>query len=185
MRQNRKERWLPIQGYEGFYEVSNCGRVRSLSVIKQHGGYRPRKIKGRILKTGPTPNKIYASACLYGEGKSKKYKVHVLVARHFVPNPTNAKIVRHKNDNPKNNRDTNLAWGTRKDNARDAQLNNRLGHKLTRAVVSNIKAELKAREHRYRRQGDGGKFGYIVKKYGISISTVRQIHSGERWGHVS
>lgn len=96
-----EEIWLPIKGYEGLYEVSNLGNVRSLN-YKRSG-----KI-GNIIKN--IDKKGYVFVTLYKNGKHKSHKVHRLVAEAFIPNWFNEPQINHKDENPKNNNVDNLEW---------------------------------------------------------------------------
>lgn len=86
------EEWKDIIGFEGFYQVSNFGKVRNC-------------VTGKILKPG-LQGKGYYSVTL----KRKGYKVHRLVAIAFIPNPNNLPIVNHKDENKLNNNADNLEW---------------------------------------------------------------------------
>jgi len=90
-----KEIWKDIIGYEGSYQVSNHGRVRSLDriVISKN---TTRKILGRILKINLYPNG-YEYVQLQKDGKRKSCLVHRLIAVAFIPNPKNLPIINHKN----------------------------------------------------------------------------------------
>lgn len=103
-----REYWKPIEGYEGFYEVSNYGRIKSL--IDCNG--KPREL---ILK--PCYNKLrYASVFLCKHGYMKRKQIHRIVAQAFIPNPLNYPIINHKDENPSNNKADNLEWCTQKYN---------------------------------------------------------------------
>ena len=102
-----KRIWRDIEGFEGLYQVSNTGQVRSL------GNNRSRKTK--ILKQYIN-NKGYKQVGLRKNGKCKKYLVHRLVAQAFIPNPNNYPIINHKDENPSNNAVWNLEWCTYKHN---------------------------------------------------------------------
>lgn len=101
------EIWKDIEGYEGIYQVSNMGRVRSL----------PRKVwnytkPGRILKPGSKENG-YLQVCLSNGSKCEKHAyVHRLVSAAFIPNPYNLPEVNHKNYDKTDNRVENLEWCT-------------------------------------------------------------------------
>ena len=105
------EEWKPIEGYEGLYEISNFGRVKSIDRIG-HGG---RKLKGRILKQAKN-NCGYLVIDLDKHGKRKQFRVHRLVASAFIPNPNNYPIINHKDENKLNNHVNNLEWCTVKYN---------------------------------------------------------------------
>lgn len=100
------EIWKDILGYEGLYQVSNLGNVRSLN-------YR-RSGKLKLLKQG-TDNG-YKRVELSKNGKKKKYWVHRLVAISFISNPNNYKEVNHKDEDKSNNNVNNLEWCTREYN---------------------------------------------------------------------
>lgn len=98
------EVWKPIMGYEGLYEVSNLGRVRSLDRYAPHrikGCYQ--FIKGDIRKTKYN-NSGYEMISLFKDGKEKTMLVHRLVAQAFIPNPENLPEVNHKDEDKTNNK---------------------------------------------------------------------------------
>lgn len=103
------EIWKDIEGFEGKYQVSNFGRVKSLPKYTYSRGY-PQLRKEKILKPGYTgKSRCYATVRL-NDGHS--YKVHRLVAQAFIPNPDNLPLINHKDENPKNNHVNNLEWCT-------------------------------------------------------------------------
>jgi len=111
MRKNIEEIWKDIEGFDNLYQISNCGRVRSLDRIAHNG----QRIKGKILKTNL--NKCgYYTVNLYKNKKMKTCTIHRLVANSFIPNPDNLPCVNHKNEDKKNNYDFNLEWCTVKYN---------------------------------------------------------------------
>ena len=102
-----KQIWKDIPNYEGKYQVSNTGRVRSLNYN------RTGKIK--VRKQGK--DKLgYKSVFLCKDGKNKGYLVHRLVALAFIPNPNNYPVINHKDENPSNNYYKNLEWCTQEYN---------------------------------------------------------------------
>lgn len=103
-----KQIWKEIPNYEGKYQVSNTGRVRSLN----YG----RTGKTKVLKQS-TNKGGYKNIVLYKDGKLKGYSVHRLVALAFIPNPLNLPQVNHKDENPSNNAVWNLEWCTPKYNS--------------------------------------------------------------------
>jgi hypothetical protein len=111
-----EEQWKDIKGYEGLYEVSNLGNVRSLDrVIKsKHNGTMLRK--GQILTPFYEEKKGYYQVSLSKDGKNKKHRVHRLVASAFLDNPHSYTDVNHKDEVKTNNNVDNLEWCTRKYN---------------------------------------------------------------------
>ena len=96
------EIWKDIPGYEGYYQVSNYGRVKSMYFnAKKTLGYNI-KINPKIIKNG-VDRHGYLFVRLYLGDKIKRYSIHRLVALLFVPNPNNLSEVNHKDENPKNN----------------------------------------------------------------------------------
>lgn len=103
-----KEEWMPVVGYEGFYEVSNLGNIDSLNDYN-------RKQKRKRLK----PNigaKGYSYVVLSNRIKRKTIKVHRIVAMAFIPNPQGFPVINHKDENKLNNCADNLEWCTIKYN---------------------------------------------------------------------
>ncbi len=112
------EEWRPIKGYEGYYEVSNKGNVRSLDRVISYSDGHFQSIKGRIM----TPNKTkwgYLQIRLSKDSSTKRRHIHDLVAEAYIPNPENLSEVNHKDHNKLNNLVENLEWITHKDNMVD------------------------------------------------------------------
>ena len=106
------ETWKDIKGYEGIYQISDKGRVRSLDRLDNKG----RKTHGRILAVKHDGGG-YCQVALSKDGKQKYPKIHRLVALHFIPNPDNKPQINHKDENKENNSVENLEWVTSKENA--------------------------------------------------------------------
>lgn len=117
------EEWRPVVGYEGLYEVSNLGRVRSLErYVIRHGGLasgRPLKIHGRIRKLIEQPPWGYPVVSLSKDGVPTKDYVHRLVLGAFVGPCPEGEEVRHLDGNQRNPKLTNLAYGTSSENRLD------------------------------------------------------------------
>lgn len=115
------EQWLPVVGYEGMYEVSDQGRVRSLDRVDAIG--RPRR--GSIMKQSRSGQKHWMVG-LTKDCKQKMLPVHRLMAVAFLgPEPFKGALVRHLDDDVHNNTIENLAWGTVSENQLDAVRNGR------------------------------------------------------------
>lgn len=109
------EIWKAVKGYEGLYEVSNLGNVRSLDrPFKNKQGIAIRK--GRILTPFYEEQKGYYQVRLSKDGKNKTHRIHRLVASAFLDNPHNYTDVNHKDEVKTNNNVDNLEWCTRKYN---------------------------------------------------------------------
>lgn len=99
------EIWKPKKDYEGLYEVSNLGRVKSL------GNGNSNNSKERILKPGKVKGG-YLQICLSKNRKHKNFYIHRLVAEAFLPNPDNLPFINHKDEDKTNNSVENLEWCT-------------------------------------------------------------------------
>ena len=105
-----QEIWKDIKGYEGIYQVSNLGKVKSLNYKR---GKHEKEIKQALNSRG------YLEVGLFN-GKVKTHRVHRLVAQTFIPNPENKDEVNHIDGNKKNNAVSNLEWNTSKENVHHA-----------------------------------------------------------------
>ena len=108
----------PVVGYEGYYEVDNCGRVYALDRIvhvEDHGRIYDKQLKGGIIKQHMHSNG-YKVVCLTKDGKSKTVFVHRIVAMAFLPNPENLPCINHKDEDKTNNFMDNIEWCTYKYN---------------------------------------------------------------------
>ena len=109
------EIWKPIKYFEGYYEVSNLGRIRSLAreIINCNG--KKIHLKGKILKSNKHPEG-YILVYLSKNSKSKTFRVHRLVAEAFISNPDNKPCIDHINCIRDDNRAENLRWVTHSEN---------------------------------------------------------------------
>ena len=117
------EIWRPIKGYEGLYEVSNLGRIKSLKFGKE-----------RIMKLG-TNSCGYLHIGLYKNGKRKIFLVHRLVMEAFTLNTDNLPFINHKDENKQNNNVNNLEWCTVKYNNTYGTRIERGSKKLSKPVL--------------------------------------------------
>lgn len=120
----KNEIWKSITNYNGYYEVSNKGRIKSLNRTIFH----PRgnlNLKESILKYSKNKNG-YHQVVLQKNGDKKSFKIHRLVAIEFVNNPNNLEEVNHKDNDKSNNQDDNIEWTTTRENTchRSIQSNN-------------------------------------------------------------
>ena len=117
-----EEIWKDIKGYEGCYQVSSSGRIKSIERIVR-GPSGNKKIKSRILKEFKNQFGYYMVS-LFKNGKHKNFQVHRLVAHSFILNPLNLPQVNHIDGNKENNCVDNLEWITNRDNVIHAYKNN-------------------------------------------------------------
>lgn len=127
------EIWRDIKGYEGLYQVSNLGRVKSLAhTIVRSNGWK-QTFGERILKAKNALG--YSSVTLCDRGKHRSNYVHRLVAEAFVPNPNGYLEVNHKNEDKRDNRAENIEWCTRQYNLLYGCRGEKSGHSLGRETV--------------------------------------------------
>lgn len=160
-----EEIWRDITGYEGLYQVSNCGRVKSF----YHGG----RILKQSLKRG------YMFVELYLNTNGKIHIVHRLVAQAFIPNPLNKLEVNHINGIKTDNRVENLEWVTRSENEQHAY-DTGLAHGMR--GENNLNAKLTNEQARYIRENpDKLTGGQLAKRFGITPISVSEIQRGKTY----
>jgi len=171
------EEWRDVKGYEGFYQVSSEGRVRSIvrmlpSAIE--AGIRKQK---QILKFGSNKHgRLQVVLCR--EGSTKRAQVHTLVLEAFVgPKPEGMECLHDDNDYT-NNRPGNLKWGTHLENMRDKQR-----HGTQTRGMSHPKAKLTDDQIRAIR-ADKRPCREVGKEYGVSGVNVVLIRNRKLWKHV-
>jgi hypothetical protein len=160
------ERWLPVIGFEKYYEISDYGRVRR---------------NGKVLKPYLNGEYLAVDFSVVSENVHRKCKtIHTLVAIHFIPKLTDKTVVNHLDHNKLNNHYTNLEWTTCSGNSihmykadrhhgNKGELNGRV--KLTELdVISIRKSNLTTKQ--------------LMNVYGISQSHCRGIINGVYWKHI-
>jgi hypothetical protein len=175
-RQVMKEVWQPVRGYEGLYEVSDQGRVRSLPSQKWNGAAWTKK-PGCIRKTSIGAHG-YPAVDLKHNGHRKTFTVHTLVLTAFVgPRPTGQEC-RHLNGNRADSRLCNLAWGTPSENDQDRKRHGTF-------IQGEMHGNARLTEHDVRLiRSMRGTQAAIAKRFAVSPSLVSMIKAGQRWAHV-
>ncbi len=171
------EEWRDIPGYEGYYQVSNLGRVKSLPRIVPMSDGRMYTCRERFLKTSFTG--FYCHVVLSQSGREATLLMHRLVLESFVGLCPDGMECCHEDGDTKNNHLDNRRWDTRQSNSDDkyehgTDLTGRLGnaYKLTNEDAEEIK--------RLRAEGHTGRV--IAEKFGVTIKTVWNVVGGRRKG---
>lgn len=113
-----REQWKQIPGWEGYYEASDLGRIRGVDrIVQTKNG--PQTIKGKLLQPASDGRTEHMRVNLHRPGVSQTQSVHRLVLLAFRGAPEQGQEGCHFDDNPKNNRLSNLRWGTRSENTLD------------------------------------------------------------------
>ena len=128
------EIWHDIEGYEGLYQISNKGRVKSLKCGKE------RTLRPGIKSSG------YLKVVLCKNGMVKQFQLHRLVANAFIPNLDNKPQVNHLDENKLNNCVDNLQWATAKENINHGTRNERAGYSRSKPILQYSKSGYFIRE---------------------------------------
>lgn len=177
------EIWKAIPGYEGFYEVSNLGRVKSLARMRK-GPRVLTRVSEKILTPFLHKHKGYVrhSVCLCVEDQRRTCYIHQLVLLAFVGPPPQGEEGRHLDGDGTNNRLANLAYGTHKKNMED-----RRDHGTAAKGARHGRALLTEQQARMVKQlATSGEMTQkqIAHKFGIHQTTVSLISTGRNWGHL-
>jgi hypothetical protein len=173
------EVWLPVVGFEGWYEVSNLGRVKRV-----RGGMGAQA--GKILKGGPNSDG-YLQVGLHRDGKRHSSKVHCLVCQAFNPNPKSLSEVHHKDDVKTHNWSDNLEWISRPEHRERTVASGLVpkgeAHhyaKLTQVQVDDILSRSIPGTNQWER----GNTVELAEEYGVSRAAIQAIASGRSWKHI-
>ena len=175
-----KERWADISGWEGLYQASSRGRVRSLDRMGSDG----RQWGGRVLKPGLASHGYLTVNLRYGQ-EGGSYTVHSLVASTFLGSREGL-VVNHKDGDKLNNSLDNLEWCTRREN--EAHKRDVLGKSGGGVMQGEVHPNSKLNDSRVRRIREmhqrGVKQKEIARIAGVGASTVSKVIRGVTWSHV-
>lgn len=172
--------WKAVVGYEGLYEVSDRGEVRSLDrwVPNRHGTRSWRR--GAIMRQVLLNKSGYPAVGLSKDGVQSLVKVHVLVAEAFIGPRPEGYVTRHLDGDPTNNRKSNIRWGTWQENSDDRTRHGRVPFgeackmsKLTATKVRRIRRMLVVHTN-----------AFIAAKTGMSNQQISNIKLGKSWAHL-
>lgn len=181
------EVWKDVKDYEGAYQVSNLGRIRSLDRAAYYRGGRVKNIKGKIISSKVQDGR-YPQVALFKEGILKGFRVHRLVADVFICNPENKTQVNHINGIKSDNRVENLEWNTPLENNTHAILNglksfDKMGRKGQENKRTNL-TDLEAMEIYKLAIDKVMTQEKIADKYKVTRSVVNSIKRKDNWKHI-
>lgn len=165
------EIFIDIPGYEGAYQASSLGNIKSVSRYVSGKGGGQYLISEKMLKPTPCDKHGHVNVGLWSGGKRINRKVHALVALAFLgPRPENA-LIRHLDGNPLNNAVENLSYGSRYENVMDVYRIGKAWKKLTTDDVLSIRALLEK----------GLKQQEIAYRFNVSPAMISAIHKGKAY----
>jgi hypothetical protein len=176
------EVWRSVAGYEGLYEVSDLGRVLSLSRTVRHGWSQWQMVPQRLLK--PILNGGYYKVNLYDEGGSVKiWGIHRLVAFAFLGPCPSALIVRHGPKGSLCNEVENLSYGTYAENTAD-RLRDGTACRGSKSPCSKL-TETQVLEIFNAKLTKDFKRRQLAELYSVSEATIKSIRAGNNWKHLT
>lgn len=172
------EVWIHVRGFEGIYQISNEGRVRSLDRERYCGAGKTIKLKGGYLLLNKRKDG-YRWVTLRGKSKQRMVLVHHLVLENFVGPRPFGMCCRHRDGNPSNNQLTNLIWGTQKENVNDQRLHgtmaygeNRYNARFTWMTVRKIRDLYNTEKYTQKE---------LAQVFGTIQATISKIVRNEIW----
>ncbi|MDN3048054.1 NUMOD4 domain-containing protein [Enterococcus faecium] len=166
------EIWRDIEGYEGLYQVSNLGGVRSLDRLIERKDGKKCLRKGKSLASADN-GRGYLVVCLYKDGIQKSVHIHKLVAEAFISNPENKPTVDHINRVTTDNRAQNLRWATMSE-----QADNRDREKPVTGIKGDTILYFKSAKQ-------AEKYGFKQSAICLCCQGKRKTHHGYKWQYAS
>jgi len=178
------EEWRDIENYEGLYQISNLGQLKSAAKKWIAGNHNSNRMKNETLLIQHNDKYGYLSVRLYKNGESKIEKIHRLVAKSFIPNLENKPCINHINGIKSDNSIKNLEWCTYSENTIHSFKNNlqvslkgqkHPMHKLTEIQIKEIRKKYIPKKYNT----------YILaKEYNMHQSTISDIVNYKIWKHI-
>jgi hypothetical protein len=183
------EEWRPVVGYEGLYEVSDQGRVRSLDRVLRDKNGLLKRFKGKILSASIKQNK-YGRYAVVGlpsinvSGTTNRYIAHLVLESFGGPRPAGMECC-HCDGDSLNNNANNLRWGTPKENSLDKYNHGTVlwGSKNHQARLTETQVlEIRGKYIRYSKTKSNSR--QLAEEYGVDMQAIGKIVRRERWNHI-
>ena len=175
---DRVEIWKDYKDYEGLYQASNLGRMRSLDRWVKSKSGSVRLCKGKILKLC-TDKRNNLHVDLSKNNKVKAYLVHRIIAETFLPNTDNLPQVNHKDENKLNNVVSNLEWCTHEYNVNYGTRNERMSKNLTNNIYTSREVDVYDLDMNFIETLPS--IEECGRKYNVSTGNVGHCCNGGRW----
>ncbi len=174
-----QETWKDIKGYEGFYQISNLGRVKSLKrKAKCRNGFRT--VQERILKSCKDSSGYFGVPLI--KDKHRFYRIGKLIVQHFISNPQNKPCVNHVDGNKQNDKIDNLEWCTYAENNKHAYktgLKSNKGEKQSHHLLTEKEIrQIRSLKNRLSQKE-------IAMQYNVDASTISNIMTRKNWTHLN
>lgn len=163
----KREIWKDVKGYEGYYQISNLGNLKSVDREVQHSRGGTRILKGKTIRPGKT--NWYYLVCLQKHGKRKYTTIHRLIAIAFIPNPENKPFINHINANGFDNRIENLEWCTQSENIKHAY---KMGAPSPKPMLGRTGYDSSTGKEIIQMDMEGN----IIKKYGSGMQAAKELN---------
>lgn len=174
--------WRSVPGYEGEYEISDTGQIRSLDRRAMVGHGATRSVRGRLV-TQSAHQHGYVVVSLQRDNKSRVFLVHRLVAMAFLGAIPEESEVNHKDGDKRNNAVGNLEIVTRQENIDHAVRTGLIDNKGEKNATSRL-TTCQVREIRSLHRDGWGGYKALGKRFGVPWGTVRNVVKRRTWGHV-
>lgn len=170
--------WRAVVGYEGFYEVSSTGRVRSLPRVVKHWTGVDVHRRGRMLK--PALNNRYLKVNLCLDGAMRQRPIHLIMLEAFVGPRPPGRCSRHRDGDALNNRIGNLVYGSFQDNSDDRVKHGRAPRGEDHALAKLTDAKVR----RIRKMLTTHTGSHVAREFNMSTQQISNIKLGKSWAHV-
>ena len=179
---NSTESWRDVVGYEGYYQISDFGNVRSLG-RRVRNGSGTRRVRARVVRQGKH-KQGYRVVALQRGNRSRSFLVHRLVAAAFLPSIPTGSEINHKDGDKCNNTLSNLEIATRQENIDHAVRTGLIDNKGEKNARAKITAE-RVQEIRTLHAAGGVGYKAISKRFGLPWGTIRNVVKRRTWAHLA